>query len=163
MKIRSLSRTSQRESTLQMTPMIDIVFQLLVFFILTFRIVSMEGDFHVKMPREQRVLAPASDSIPPVTVCLIADSRGELTQIKVNDRNYGVNFESLNQTFIRLIGDDRGPDSLHARVKVTLDCDYGLRYEHVIDAITSLSGYVDADGNTVDLIERIQFTEPRRT
>jgi biopolymer transport protein ExbD len=35
---------------LQMTPMIDIVFQLLVFFIMTFKIVSQEGDFNIKMP-----------------------------------------------------------------------------------------------------------------
>ena len=31
---------------LEMTPMIDIVFQLLVFFIMTFKIVSQEGDFY---------------------------------------------------------------------------------------------------------------------
>ena len=35
---------------LQMTPMIDIVFQLLIFFIITFKIVAPEGDFNIKMP-----------------------------------------------------------------------------------------------------------------
>ena len=44
---------------LQMTPMIDIVFQLLVFFIMTFKIVAQEGDFNVKMP-----LASANAGVP---------------------------------------------------------------------------------------------------
>ena len=35
---------------LQMTPMIDIVFQLLVFFIMTFNVVAQEGDFNIRMP-----------------------------------------------------------------------------------------------------------------
>ena len=35
---------------LNMTSMIDIVFQLLVFFIMTFKIVAQEGDFNVRMP-----------------------------------------------------------------------------------------------------------------
>ena len=36
--------------TLQTTPMIDIVFQLLVFFIMSFKIVLPEGDFNIRMP-----------------------------------------------------------------------------------------------------------------
>ena len=35
---------------LQMAAMIDVVFLLLVFFVMTFRIVPVEGDFNVKMP-----------------------------------------------------------------------------------------------------------------
>ena len=33
-----------------MTSMIDIVFLLLVFFVMTFKIVELEGDFSVRMP-----------------------------------------------------------------------------------------------------------------
>ena len=50
MKIRHTTSSGQDKIELQMTPMIDIVFQLLVFFIMTFKIVSQEGDFNVKMP-----------------------------------------------------------------------------------------------------------------
>ena len=35
---------------INMTPMIDIVFQLLAFFIMTLKIVQPEGDFDVRMP-----------------------------------------------------------------------------------------------------------------
>ena len=49
MKIRG---GQQREDIkLQMVAMIDIVFQLLVFFIMTFRITALEGDFQVNMPQ----------------------------------------------------------------------------------------------------------------
>ena len=51
MKIRNTGRGDDGEVKLEMTPMIDIVFQLLVFFIMTFKIVSQEGDFNIKMPR----------------------------------------------------------------------------------------------------------------
>jgi Biopolymer transport protein len=37
---------------INMTPMIDIVFQLLAFFIMTLKIVQPEGDFDVRMPLE---------------------------------------------------------------------------------------------------------------
>ncbi len=35
---------------MQMTPMIDIVFQLNIFFLFTFKIVLPEGDFNIRMP-----------------------------------------------------------------------------------------------------------------
>ena len=35
---------------IDMTPMIDIVFQLLTFFVMTLKIVEAEGDFNIKMP-----------------------------------------------------------------------------------------------------------------
>ena len=54
MKIRHTGREDKIQ--LQMTPMIDIVFQLLVFFIMTFKIILHEGDFNILMP-----LAPSSE------------------------------------------------------------------------------------------------------
>ncbi len=45
--------------------------------------------------------------------------------------------------------------------KSELDCDYGLNYEHVIEAITAVSGYVDhSTGQVQRLIEKIKFTPP---
>ena len=45
-----LATTEPDEIKLNMTAMIDIVFQLLVFFIMTFKVVAMEGDFNIRMP-----------------------------------------------------------------------------------------------------------------
>jgi biopolymer transport protein ExbD len=49
MKVRNSGGKNEKVE-IPMTPMIDIVFQLLVFFIMTFKIVSQEGDFNIKMP-----------------------------------------------------------------------------------------------------------------
>ena len=61
MKIRNRDDRSEDKIELQMTPMIDIVFQLLVFFIMTFKIVTQEGDFNIKMP-----LASFSERTSPI-------------------------------------------------------------------------------------------------
>jgi len=49
MKIRGYDKANE-EIKLQMTPMIDIVFQLLVFFIMTYKVTAMEGDYNIRMP-----------------------------------------------------------------------------------------------------------------
>ena len=50
MIVRPISSPPRDERSTAMTPMIDVVFQLLAFFVLTFRIVSPEGEFGVTMP-----------------------------------------------------------------------------------------------------------------
>ena len=45
-------------------------------------------------------------------------------------------------------------------VEVEIDCDYGLKYEHVMAAITAVSGKL-AQGQIVKLAERITFAPPR--
>ena len=49
MKIRGYDKENE-EIKLSMTPMIDIVFQLLVFFIMTYKVTTMEGDYNIRMP-----------------------------------------------------------------------------------------------------------------
>lgn len=49
MKIRGYDKANE-EIKLEMTPMIDIVFQLLVFFIMTYKVTAMEGDYNIRMP-----------------------------------------------------------------------------------------------------------------
>ena len=46
--------------------------------------------------------------------------------------------------------------------EVELDCDYQLKYEHVMRAITAISGYIDPDtGRVIRVIEKIKFAPPR--
>lgn len=44
------TRTANDKTELSMTSMIDIVFLLLVFFVMTLRIRTQEGDFNVEIP-----------------------------------------------------------------------------------------------------------------
>ena len=159
MKVRH-QRTQGEKIELQMTPMIDIVFQLLVFFIMTFKIVSQEGDFNIKMP----LAAPASGTpddlqLPPIKVRLTADGSGQLSGIAMNNRAIQT-MRDLRIEIIGFVGTDTGPGSIQEMAEVELDCDYGLRYEHVIQAITAVSGDIDATGNVVKLVEKIKFAPP---
>lgn len=164
MKIRHTTSSGEDKVELQMTPMIDIVFQLLSFFIMTFRIGAQEGDFNVKMP----VLAPAAGTaseiaLPPIKIRLKADAAGRLASVQFNERDMPVAgaMKSLREEIIGLIGDDRGPGSIQESAEVELDCDFQLRYEHVIDAVTAVSGYLDREGNIIKLVEKIKFAPPR--
>lgn len=154
---------SDAKVEMQMTPMIDIVFQLLTFFIMSFKIVAAEGDFDVKMPLARSEGLPSVDALPPMKVRLMASSGGQLSRIKLNDNDFGVSFDGLHNYIISVVGDERGPGSRQETAEVELDCDPQLKYEHVIRAISAVSGYSDADGNIVKLVEKIRFTPPKKT
>ena len=160
MKIEKKNPDSKIE--IQMTPMIDIVFQLLTFFIMTFKIVAAEGDFDIKMPLSARSEGlPPEETLPPMKVRLTSTSSGQLTKIRLNDSDFGVSFDGLHNYIISVIGDERGRGSRQETAEVELDCDPQLHYEYVIRAITAVSGYADADGNIVKLVEKIRFTPPK--
>ncbi len=159
MKIRHSGRAGEEKIELQMTPMIDIVFQLLIFFIMTFKIVQLEGDFNIKMP-----LAAASDvappvSIPPLKVRLRAGDDGSLAGISLGERALN-SFTDLRAQVMAIVGPATAPGSAAAEAEVELDCDYGLHYEHVIEAITAVSGYYSG-GEVIPLIQNIKFAPPR--
>ncbi|MBC8355927.1 MAG: biopolymer transporter ExbD [Planctomycetes bacterium] len=162
MKVRHNKGGGDEKVELQMTPMIDIVFQLLVFFIMTFKIVSQEGDFNIKMPLAAPAAgAPDDLQLPPMKVRLRADADGMLAGMSLNDTGVPT-MKDLRIRIIGFVGDDRGPGSIQETAEVELDCDYGLRYEHVIQAITAVSGDIDGAGNVVKLVEKIKFAPPRQ-
>lgn len=159
MRIRGIS-TGDTRIELQMTPMIDIVFQLLVFFIMTFKIVLPEGDFSIRMPLSADQQGPTDDTLPPINVRLTAGESGRLTGILLNDQPLE-NFDALRRRIVALVGGAGGPGSLAEAAEVELECDYQLHYRHVIDAISAVSGYV-RDDKIIKLIERIKFAPPVR-
>jgi biopolymer transport protein ExbD len=160
MKVRH--QRAAEEIPLQMTSMIDIVFQLLAFFIMTFKIITQEGDFNVKMPLADVRPGPIDEQlIPPIKVRLQAGSDGKLTGIVMNQKPLDA-FPHLRDEILGLIGTDSPAAGEGAEVE--LDCDYNLRYEHVIQAITAVSGYRDdATGDIVKLIDKIKFAPPRNS
>lgn len=161
MKIRHIGRHSEEKVELQMTPMIDVVFLLLVFFVMTFRIRIPEGDFHIKMPLEAPTEAvPETSDLPPLTVRLRAGVDGGLAGIQLNELPLS-SFNELHEQVLALVGDDRGPGSIAEQTEVELDSDYNLRFEYTIDAISAVSGYVTPRGEVVRLIEKITFAPPR--
>ncbi|MFW6171616.1 MAG: ExbD/TolR family protein [Planctomycetota bacterium] len=162
MKIRG-ANASEGKIQLQMTPMIDIVFQLLVFFIMTFKIVAQEGDFKIKMPlATQQSGLPEESPVLTMHVRLRAGPAGHLLPsggIVVNGELVFDTPAELHNYVISIVGGDE--PSARDDAEVELDCDYGLNYEHVIEAITAVSGYVDeSTGETRHLIQKIKFAPP---
>lgn len=145
---------------LQMTSMIDVVFLLLIFFILTFKIVELEGDFSIRMPLSDNSAGQMDDTELPIKLRLRADATGNLAGIELNDNGLGTDFAQLRSTVLGIVGDTAGPAAGDGP-EVEIDTDYNLRYEYVVDAITAVSGYKVGD-EQVKLIQKIKFAPPRR-
>lgn len=158
--MRLRGKHSDDKVELQMTSMIDVVFLLLIFFILTFKIVELEGDFSIRMPLSDNSAGQMDDSDLPIKLRLRADSDGRLASIELNDNNLGRDFATLRGSVLEIVGDTAGPGSGEGP-EVEIDTDYNLRYEHVVDAITAVSGYKVGD-EQVKLIQKIKFAPPRR-
>ena len=160
MKVRHVQRHGEEEIQLQMTPMIDVVFQLLIFFIMTFKIVAPEGDFPITMP-----LAAPSPGIPdptqspPITITMRSDSSGRLTNMQFGLVDLGTDFEALRIKVRETVGDDAGPGSGGEPPEVTLKCDYDLHYRYTMAAITRVAGYVEKK-QIKPLINKIRFAPP---
>lgn len=163
MKIRNPPAPEKNE--LNMTSMIDIVFLLLIFFVMTFKVVELEGDFSIKMPLAGTSNATIDPTDLPLKLRLLADDTGNLAGMKLNDIQLGIGpagFDKLRSTIVGQIA-SAGPIAEEAGEgpEVEIDTDYNLRYEYVIRAITAVSGYKDGD-QVVKLIEKIKFAKPRR-
>lgn len=167
MKIRNRTGGGEKIET-QMAPMIDVVFQLLIFFMLTLKIIEPEGNFDINMP----LGAPAQNDtstadLPPLKVRLIADPDSrELADLQFNGQSLGRGpnaFLRLNSEILKAVNALRaaGPENLDKQ-EVEIDPDYGLRYQNIIFAISSCSGRLDEKGNTIRFISKIKFAPIRQ-
>ena len=155
---RRTSRLSDRVD-INMTPMIDVVFQLLTFFMLTLKTVITEGDFEIRMPPGPAQGAVDDAPVPPIRVRLTAAADGQRTGITMNGTPVA-DFDELRRRIVDLVGS--GPGSLADRAEVELDCDYQLKYSNVVDAIGAVSGVIQPDGSITELIKKIKLTPPKR-
>lgn len=159
MKIRNKQEGIKNE--IQMTSMIDIVFLLLVFFIMTFKIVEQEGDFNIKMPlASENKQSQAEDSDIPLKLRMESDSNGGLRRMRLNEIELGTDFSKLHQTVLGIVGSGGGPIEGEDGPEVEIDVDYKLRYEYTVQAITAVTGE-KRNNQTVKLIEKIKFAPTR--
>jgi biopolymer transport protein ExbD len=165
MKLRTSQVHGREKVELQMTPMIDIVFQLLVFFILTFKIVAVEGDFNIKMPKAAQG-APSDSLMVPLKLSLRAAPNGQLTGVYLGDTPFSGSpsqkFAQLQNRLIQQVGLDGGPGSSQEEAEIEIDADYHLHYRFVIEAMTAVSGRRDPEtGEIQRLIEKVKFSNPK--
>jgi biopolymer transport protein ExbD len=148
---------------LQMTPMIDIVFQLNIFFLFTFKIVLPEGDFNIRMPSAAAARTMEVNEIPPMTLAMKAGPDGQLVDLRLNSKSFGNGrdaFARLHQQIRGMVNDSGGPGTA-SDMEVEIDADYDLNYEYVMRAITAITGFIE-NGEPHKLIERVKFTPPKK-
>lgn len=162
-----MTATEPEEIKLNMTAMIDIVFQLLVFFIMTFRVVAMEGDFDIKMPLassdpEQAMI----DDIPDIiSVRILAGTNGNINSIIVDDDETFDDenmFRNLTKLIEQRIAVDGDPEQA-SQTEVEFDIAYGLKYRYTVQAIESVSGRILPDGTVKKLIQKVKFKDTRKS
>jgi len=136
---------NQAKVDIQMTPMLDMIFQLLIFFILTFKPVIDEGQFDVtmsKIPGEKVAAGPTIDSSqqsqevaetkPSIPIVVRSTANGRLAGIVLGERSMsGVG--ELQTSLKELVGDT--PEEF----EVALEVDERLKYEYVMQIINAIS------------------------
>jgi biopolymer transport protein ExbD len=156
-------KTSKSEKIeTQMAPMIDVVFQLLIFFMLTLKIVEPEGDFSINMP----IGAPSEPTnelpLPDLKVRMLSDDNGNLTDLQFGTRSLGTApdcFRRLTNEIIKVTGNPL-PGDVPNEQQVEIDADYNLRYEYGIACIGACTGQIQ-DGKMIRYIEKIKFSQVR--
>lgn len=152
---------------INMTPMIDIVFQLLIFFVMSFKIVTPEGDFSVKMPMapQQGEMDPNEQPpLPPIPIRLNASTTGQLLDVECGGRNLGrgeAGLANLRKFILQQVAPKGGrPNPEVAReTEIELTCDFRLKYEYVIKCISYVTGYREGS-DIVRIAEKIKFAAP---
>ena len=156
MRIRQASITITRSAT-SMTPMIDIVFLLLVFFVMTFQMSKSEGDFNIKMPGTPRDPLPRQTDAPLLRLRLTADPTGQLAGIALNGEQFAT-MDDLHDTIVQTFEGPSGPAG-GVMPEIEFQCDYHLQYNHVVEAMTAVSG-CEVNGEVTTLLDKIRFAPP---
>lgn len=177
-----LETSEPEEVKLNMTAMIDIVFQLLVFFVMTFKIVAMEGDFTIKMPLAADSVESIDTTLPDlITVSLAANDAGQLVSLTVDNGSGAQSidgpffgtiekdgaaevvpndeaFASLTNYVEQQLAGEANPDA-PVETEVEFDIAYGVKYFYTVKAIEAVSGRQLSDGSVKKLIEKIKFRD----
>jgi len=128
--------------TLPITPMLDMSFQLLSFFILTFHPMPTEGQLAINLPKVDAADKPQEDPTPPedrkdeYTLTLISNSSGEVASISLkgptgdmgNIRNFAELLDQLNKI-------PKPPGKGAQGVAITIEASNDLIYSRLIDVM----------------------------
>lgn len=163
MKLRNRS-SGPTKVEVPMAPMIDIVFQLLIFFMLNLKIVAPEGNFNINMPIGQPSANAAEQNLPDIKVGIRSDKDGNLTQLTLGSKNLGnddMAFERLNKEILQIIGRPGNP--LTKDIEVEIDADFETQYKYVVKAISRCTGRMDPTTKQVArYVEKIKFAPPHK-
>lgn len=130
-----------------MTSMIDVVFLLLTFFVMTFKIIIPEGDINVTMsPQGQQQVADVPND--PLKIRLFADAEGDLSAIQLNEED--IDSTAVLQQRVSAFSLQK-PD-----LEIVIYSDEHLHYKHLIAAFTAVNAEI-REGEIRTICDHIQF------
>ena len=161
---RKKKRRPQGDVELNLAAMLDMAFQLLTFFILTFKPAPVEGQVLLRMPPPQPVTnvnagqkagADASNTNPvqglnTLVISAIANADGGLRQIGVGDATMG-SVPALERKLATILGDPAGVFD-----QVIVQVDSRLRYDELMQIIDSCTRQQLPNG---ELLSKLSFVE----
>ncbi len=162
MSFKKRTRTSAGVE-LNLTAMLDMAFQLLAFFILTFRTAPNEGQVVINLPPaaqvgksidapgggDPTVLPPSTDDT--LVVSLFGGPSGKVEQLAIGDRNIA----SLDRLKTELRADVANPHANFQQLIVQVSSD--VRYDNVMQVVDLCAKLKRADGSPItslSLVER---------
>jgi biopolymer transport protein ExbD len=139
-------RTRKEETpvdvTLPITPMLDMSFQLLSFFIITFHPMPTEGQLSVNLPKVDAADKPQEEPVLPedkkdeYTVTLIASSSGELASISMKGPTGEMgNIRNTADLYDQLKKIPKPPGKGAEGVSITLEASNDLTYARLIEVM----------------------------
>jgi biopolymer transport protein ExbD len=138
-------KLSHQEVEIQVTPMLDMAFQLLTFFILTYRQMPVEGQFAMSLLPAAPAIdmnAPVSDAPPPagpvelpaavrtLTTSLRAGDAGGLGSIQIGENDPMTDLDELRSQVKTIFGSEDLPFD-----QVLIQVDPRLRYSDLMRVI----------------------------
>lgn len=118
---------SEFETKVDMTPMIDVVFNLLVFFMCTLRIVTLDGQFAAELPRDAGPGDGVTPPLDPMTIAISHDPASGRATFRAG-RTITEDPDALVSAISSFVRSSPG-------LAVEIAPDRGVPYRHVITAL----------------------------
>jgi biopolymer transport protein ExbD len=158
-------KRKQEDVELNITAMLDMAFQLLTFFILTFKPAPVEGQVLLRMPPPQPVTnvnagqkagSDASNTNPvqglnTLIITAIANNNGDIRQLAVGETTMSNSLGALGQKVGQLLGDEGS-----AFDQVIIQVDSRLTYEALMKVIDVCTQQKLANGEP---LSKLSFVE----
>lgn len=159
MRFRSSSNNSRLPKS--MSAMIDVVFLLLIFFMLTLQIAAPEGVHAVETPAKKGPGPRPDLPVSEVRIRLTADADGHLAEIRLGRRSLGNGdeaIERLGQEVQALAFEARG--IVDGGLPVIIEADAELQFSYSLRALGACQKYRRPDGQLETLQTRVQMVSP---
>lgn len=132
---RVLENLAKEEAEMDMTPMIDVTFLLLIFFMCTLHFKTLEGMLQAHLPKDQGLQSKQIEKDPeePITVKILKSS-GETTALWVGDEQLQgrTRFNQLYLKIKKIIQASPG-----SNIPVIIDPDIDVPYQDIISTLNA--------------------------